>query len=85
MDSAEVHGTYLVNKTFSIYLQVIILDVRVPSVPVARLCNHRAAINGITWAPHSSCHICSAGIPLIHTFNPPAITHFTLKVMTNKH
>lgn len=41
--------------------EVIILDVRVPSVPVARLCNHRAAINGITWAPHSSCHICSAG------------------------
>ena len=41
--------------------QVIILDVRVPSVPVARLCNHRAQINGITWAPHSSCHICTAG------------------------
>ena len=41
--------------------QVVVLDVRVPSVPVARLCNHRAAVNGITWAPHSSCHICSAG------------------------
>ena len=40
---------------------MIILDVRVPSVPVARLCNHRAQINGITWAPHSSCHICTAG------------------------
>lgn len=46
-------------------LQVIILDVRVPSVPVARLCNHRASINGITWAPHSSCHICSAGILML--------------------
>ena len=41
--------------------QVIILDVRVPSVPVARLGNHRAPINGITWAPHSSCHVCTAG------------------------
>ena len=43
------------------YMQVIILDVRVPSQPVARLGNHRAPINGITWAPHSSCHICTAG------------------------
>ena len=41
--------------------QVIILDVRVPSVPVSRLCNHRASVNGIAWAPHSSCHICTAG------------------------
>lgn len=41
--------------------EVIILDVRVPSVPVARLHNHTAQVNGITWAPHSSCHICSAG------------------------
>lgn len=40
--------------------EVIILDVRVPSQPVARLGNHRAPINGITWAPHSSCHICTA-------------------------
>ena len=44
-----------------LYVQVIVLDVRMPSLPVARLCNHRAAVNGITWAPHSSCHICSAG------------------------
>jgi len=42
--------------------EVVILDVRVPSIPVARLCNHRASINGITWAPHSSCHICTAGM-----------------------
>ncbi|CAI8033872.1 DDB1- and CUL4-associated factor 7 [Geodia barretti] len=41
--------------------EVIILDVRVPSVPVSRLCNHRAPVNGIAWAPHSSCHICTAG------------------------
>ena len=43
------------------YTQVIILDVRVPSIPVSRLSNHRASVNGIAWAPHSSCHICTAG------------------------
>ena len=46
----------------SIFLwQVVILDVRVPCTPVARLNNHRACVNGIAWAPHSSCHICTAG------------------------
>lgn len=32
--------------------EVIILDVRVPCTPVARLANHRACVNGIAWAPH---------------------------------
>ena len=41
--------------------EVIILDVRVPCTPVARLNNHKACVNGIAWAPHSSCHICTAG------------------------
>ena len=36
---------------------VTILDVRVPCVPVATLSSHEAAVNGIAWAPHSSCHI----------------------------
>ena len=40
---------------------MIILDVRVPCTPVARLNNHRACVNGIAWAPHSSCHICTSG------------------------
>ncbi|KAF6093234.1 DCAF7 isoform 4 [Pan troglodytes] len=40
--------------------KVVILDVRVPCTPVARLNNHRACVNGIAWAPHSSCHICTA-------------------------
>lgn len=44
--------------------QVVILDVRVPCTPVARLNNHRACVNGIAWAPHSSCHICTAGIKI---------------------
>lgn len=40
--------------------EVIILDIRIPCHPVARLTNHRAAVNGLSWAPHSSTHICTA-------------------------
>ena len=39
----------------------IILDIRVPSVPVAELRGHSASVNAMAWAPHSSCHICTAG------------------------
>jgi WD repeat-containing protein 68 len=39
---------------------IIILDVRIPSVPVAMLNNHQGVVNSIQWAPHSSCHLCSA-------------------------
>ena len=38
----------------------VILDIRVPSLPVAVLSGHNASVNSIAWAPHSSCHICSA-------------------------
>ncbi|KAL3112990.1 hypothetical protein niasHT_013455 [Heterodera trifolii] len=41
--------------------EVVILDVRVPCRPMAKFGNHRAAINGITWAPHSTVHLCTAG------------------------
>ncbi|VDO30843.1 unnamed protein product, partial [Brugia timori] len=41
--------------------EVIILDVRIPCTPVAKLDNHRGRVNGMAWAPHSSCHICTAG------------------------
>lgn len=40
--------------------QVILLDVRVPCVPVTTLSNHEACVNGFAWAPHSSCHISTA-------------------------
>uniref|UniRef100_A0A1I8FSU3 DDB1- and CUL4-associated factor 7 n=1 Tax=Macrostomum lignano TaxID=282301 RepID=A0A1I8FSU3_9PLAT len=40
--------------------EVIVLDTRVPCTPVARLTNHRACVNGLAWAPHSACHICTA-------------------------
>lgn len=43
-------------------LEVVILDIRVPCAPCARLSNHRACINGISWAPHSQNHICTAGM-----------------------
>ncbi|VIO98379.1 Uncharacterized protein BM_BM4302 [Brugia malayi] len=41
--------------------EIVIVDIRVPCNPLARLHNHRACVNGIAWAPHSSCHICTAG------------------------
>ncbi|EGT42537.1 hypothetical protein CAEBREN_30690 [Caenorhabditis brenneri] len=41
--------------------EVLILDLRLPCTPVARLQNHEATINGLSWAPHSGSHICTAG------------------------
>ncbi|XP_022737283.1 protein TRANSPARENT TESTA GLABRA 1-like [Durio zibethinus] len=41
--------------------KVVILDIRSPTIPVAELERHRASVNAIAWAPHSSKHICSAG------------------------
>lgn len=67
--------------------RTIILDIRVPSLPVAelgefpfvvytdQLCyrhstftfwnylagGHLGCVNSVAWAPHSSCHICTAG------------------------
>ena len=41
--------------------RTVVLDVRVPSIPVAELGAHQASVNSVAWAPHSSCHICTAG------------------------
>lgn len=41
--------------------KAVILDIRVPSLPAAELNGHGACINALAWAPHSSCHICTAG------------------------
>ncbi|KAH9521669.1 DDB1 and CUL4 associated factor wap [Dermatophagoides farinae] len=41
--------------------EVIIIDIRAPCTPTARLKNHRGFIDGISWAPHSASHICTAG------------------------
>mmetsp|Transcript_28270 Transcript_28270/g.57378 ORF Transcript_28270/g.57378 Transcript_28270/m.57378 type:complete len:331 (-) Transcript_28270:2053-3045(-) len=48
--------------TFMIDAQsTLVLDIRVPSVPVATLGGHAGCVNATAWAPHSSCHICTAG------------------------
>jgi DDB1- and CUL4-associated factor 7 len=38
---------------------VLVLDQRQPSTPIAELKGHSACVNSISWAPHSSCHICA--------------------------
>uniref|UniRef100_A0A915J858 Uncharacterized protein n=1 Tax=Romanomermis culicivorax TaxID=13658 RepID=A0A915J858_ROMCU len=45
------------NKQDPNYLATMAMD---STEPVAHLNNHRACVNGIAWAPHSSCHICTA-------------------------
>lgn len=40
---------------------ISIIDVRFPTKPVASLARHGSAVNAMTWAPHSSSHLCSAG------------------------
>ncbi|EFJ29542.1 hypothetical protein SELMODRAFT_146202 [Selaginella moellendorffii] len=42
-------------------VRVVILDIRLPTLPVAELQRHQGTVNAIAWAPHSSCHICTAG------------------------
>ncbi|PAN06255.1 hypothetical protein PAHAL_1G250300 [Panicum hallii] len=41
--------------------KVVVLDIRYPTLPVVELHRHHAPVNAIAWAPHSSCHICTAG------------------------
>jgi len=40
--------------------EVVILDIRVPSLPAAKLKGHSQCVNSMAWAPHSSCHISTA-------------------------
>ncbi|CAL0332933.1 unnamed protein product [Lupinus luteus] len=41
--------------------KVVVLDIRFPTLPVVELKRHQASVNAVAWAPHSSCHICTAG------------------------
>lgn len=41
--------------------KAVVLDVRMLSAPAAELGGHSAAVNGVMWAPHSACHICTVG------------------------
>ncbi|KAJ3049302.1 ddb1 and cul4 associated factor 7 [Rhizophlyctis rosea] len=40
---------------------VLILDIRVPAVPITELHGHASTVNAVGWAPHSSVHLCTAG------------------------
>ncbi len=40
--------------------EVVVIDIRMPCMASAVLANHEAAVNGLAWAPHSSCHISTA-------------------------
>ena len=37
-------------------------------MPVSVLKNHTGSVNGIAWAPHSACHLVTAGYFLIDFF-----------------
>ena len=41
--------------------KVVILDIRVPSLPCAVLDGHSSCVNALAWAPHSASHVCTAG------------------------
>ena len=41
--------------------RTILLDIRVPSLPVVELAGHLGCVNAVNWAPHSSCHVVTAG------------------------
>jgi len=49
-------ATILMDQT-----KVVVLDIRFPTLPVAELQRHQATVNSLAWAPHSACHICTAG------------------------
>lgn len=40
---------------------IIILDIRVPAIPVSELQCHKGSVNAISWSPQSSTHLCSVG------------------------
>jgi hypothetical protein len=42
-------------------MQVVILDIRYPTVPITQLARHNGCVNALAWAPHSASHICTAG------------------------
>ena len=41
--------------------KAVIIDIRVPNIPMTELMGHQAALNGISWAPHSRYHLCTVG------------------------
>lgn len=58
---------------------LVILDIRVPSIPVAELHGHDQSVNALAWAPHSHCHICSAGDDAQVPSRPPPPARLLLR------
>ena len=54
--------TRLITICIYVYLAYSVCTIfRVPSVAIAELEGHQAALNGIVWAPHSASHVCTCG------------------------
>ena len=43
-------------------LNVVILDIRVPAVPVFEMKGHAGGISAISWSPTSPTQLCAVGI-----------------------
>lgn len=41
--------------------KTVVLDIRMPSSPVAEVGGHVACVNSVSWAPHSAAHLCTVG------------------------
>lgn len=41
--------------------EAILLDIRMPSYPIAVLTGHKGSVNALSWAPQSACYLCTAG------------------------
>ena len=41
--------------------ETILMDIRQPSRPIGILGGHTSYVNSVAWAPHSSCHLTTAG------------------------
>jgi len=56
MQDARYMATIMMDSS-----KLVVLDIRYPTMPVAELQRHQGCVNALAWAPHSSCHICTAG------------------------
>eukprot|EP00768_Dysnectes_brevis_P005049 gnl/Dysnectes_brevis/3641_a4645_772.p1 GENE.gnl/Dysnectes_brevis/3641_a4645_772~~gnl/Dysnectes_brevis/3641_a4645_772.p1 ORF type:complete len:340 (-),score=87.20 gnl/Dysnectes_brevis/3641_a4645_772:53-1072(-) len=50
-----------ISCSFAHSSDVAVLDLRMGSAPIATISGHVDGVNGISWAPHSSCHLASVG------------------------
>ncbi|KAI9098813.1 WD40-repeat-containing domain protein [Phlyctochytrium arcticum] len=38
---------------------ILLLDIRVPAIPILELRGHASSVSSMSWAPHSSGHLCT--------------------------